>query len=75
MGGVLKVSCLPAGATVDFYTVSGEKVIRVEEQGGLATWNGRNLYGTQVSSGIYFYVILSGGSVLQEGKIIFLNGN
>ncbi len=74
VGGVLKVSCLPPGATVVFYTVSGEEVNRVEEKGGMATWDGLDRYGAPTASGLYFYVIQSGGNVLRQGKIILLNG-
>ncbi len=70
VGGVLKVSCLPPGAYVDFYTVSGERVQRVQETNGLALWSGLNLYGSPVSSGIYYYVVISGGNTLLEGKIL-----
>ena len=70
VGGVLKVSCLPPGATVDFYTVSGEMVRHIQESLGLALWNGQNRFGSPASSGIYFYVVLSNGYVLLEGKIL-----
>jgi hypothetical protein len=72
VGEVLKVSCLPPGATVDFYTVSGEKVCHVTEYDGLALWAGVNLYGSPCSDGIYYYLILSGGNVLKEGKILLV---
>ena len=64
------MSCLPPGAYVDFYTVSGERVQRVQETNGLALWSGLNLYGSPVSSGIYYYVVISGGNTLLEGKIL-----
>jgi hypothetical protein len=66
----LKVSCLPSGATVDFYTVSGEFVKRVNEHNGLALWDGLNRFGSPASSGIYFYVVLSGSKTLLEGKTL-----
>jgi hypothetical protein len=72
INGVLKVSCLPPGATVDFYTVSGESVKRVAEANGMALWDGMNRYGSPASSGIYFYVVLSNGNVLLEGKILLV---
>jgi hypothetical protein len=73
VGGVLKISCLPPGSAVDFYTVSGEKVCHVNEYGGLALWAGLNLYGSPCSNGIYYYVILSAGNVLKEGKILLVH--
>jgi hypothetical protein len=57
---------------VDFYTVSGEFVKRVAEANGMALWDGINRYGSPASSGIYFYVVLSNGNVLLEGKILLV---
>ncbi|HUO58772.1 MAG TPA: IgGFc-binding protein [bacterium] len=74
-GGFLKVSCLPTGANVCFYTVSGEKVRQVRELGGMALWDGRNNAGVYSSPGIYYYVIQQGdGEVLGEGKLL-VEGN
>lgn len=74
VNGVLKISCLPDGATVAFYTVSGEWVRQLESAGALTTWDGRNQNGAPVSSGVYFYVIQKGGEVLRVGKLIVQNG-
>ncbi len=75
VGGVLKISCLPAGAAVAFYTLSGEWVRQVEETNGMATWNGKNQNGAAVSAGVYFYVIQLNGQVFQTGKIILVMGS
>jgi hypothetical protein len=69
-GGALKMSCLPVGVTVSFYTLSGELVNQVDEAGGMAQWNGTNRQGIFVSSGIYFYVIQNGDNVLAKGKFL-----
>jgi hypothetical protein len=60
---------LPRGATVriDFFSVSGELVRRIEggEQTAgrhVATWDGRDARGRPVPSGIYFYRLEAGGS-------------
>ena len=66
----LKFSCLPQAAFVSIYTLSGEWVAKVEELGGLASWNGKNHNGFQVSFGIYYYVIQQGGQVLKVGKLL-----
>ncbi|HJT23613.1 MAG TPA: S8 family serine peptidase, partial [bacterium] len=70
--GVLKISCLPEGANILFYTLSGEFVARVESQGALTTWKGHNQNNAPVSPGIYYYVIQQGPDVLQSGKILVL---
>ena len=68
--GWLKVDCLPSGAVVSFYTVSGEWVQKVHESEGLALWDGRNRFGIAVSPGIYFYVVEMGSNVLKRGKFL-----
>ncbi|HEY5038399.1 MAG TPA: SBBP repeat-containing protein, partial [bacterium] len=73
VGGLLKMSCVPAGATVSFFTVSGELVKQVQENGGMAIWDGRNQFGTRVSSGIYNYVIQQGAQVFQAGKFLVVS--
>lgn len=72
MGGTIKISCLPQSALVSIFTLSGEYVVQVEENGGLATWNGKNSKGVLVSPGIYYYVIQLDGQVLKVGKFIVL---
>jgi hypothetical protein len=69
-GGTLKISCLPPTATVSIYTLSGEWVTKLEAIGGLASWDGKNHNGFQVSIGIYYYVILQGGQALKVDKLI-----
>lgn len=71
--GTLHFDCLPPNAVVDFYTISGESVQQVSEEGGAAAWNGRNRNGTPVSGGIYFYAVQQGGRVLGKGKFLILN--
>ena len=70
MGGVLKIDCLPDGAVVDIYTLSGELSREVAPVNQMATWDGRNGKGVWVSTETYFYVVQLGGQVLKEGKIL-----
>ncbi len=75
VNGVLNISCLPAGTTVVFYTLSGEQVQGLPETGGMVQWNGHNSSGARVSSGIYFYAILQGNNVLGTGKFMLIDHN
>ncbi len=74
-GGFLKVDCLPPRATVTFYTVSGELVRNLSENGGMVQWDGHNQNGSRVSLGVYYYVIQQGTSVLGRGKILVTNNH
>jgi hypothetical protein len=75
VSGVLNISCIPAGAMVSLYTVSGERVFSLPGSSGIVQWNGRNQNGVPVSSGIYFYVIQQGTKVLGEGKVLIVGTN
>jgi len=78
VGNVLKVGCVPDGAIVSFYTLSGEKVVTLSPGGRnffmdrTALWDGRNDKGLPVSSGVYYYVIRMGDKVLNRGKILVM---
>ena len=73
--GLLKISCVPSGAKVSFFTVSGERVNSVQENGGMAFWDGRNQYGLWAASGVYFYVIEIGGEEKARGKLLLKQGS
>jgi hypothetical protein len=73
VGGTLKIATLPAGAIVSFYTVSGELVNQFTAVNQEVQWNGRNMQGRLVATGIYIYVIQVNHRVLQEGKIILVD--
>ncbi len=75
IGGTMKMSCLPAGTTVSFYTVSGELVRTVPENGGMSLWDGHNQSGAWVSPGVYYYVIQKGNQVLATGKFLVINNH
>ena len=54
---------LPANASVQLFSVTGEKVRDLAaDPTGAAHWDGRNSSGQAVASGVYFAVIKSGGS-------------
>ncbi len=79
-GGFLKIGCLAPGASITFYTISGEKVISLSDgttQFGeelTKVWDGKNQNGVPVSAGVYFYVIQLNDQVLLRGKILILTG-
>ncbi|MCZ6680989.1 MAG: T9SS type A sorting domain-containing protein, partial [Candidatus Poribacteria bacterium] len=52
---------LTANATIEIYTLNGERVrsITVQNSAGTATWGGRNDSGREVASGLYIYLIRS----------------
>src|ERR1019366_3036752 len=70
VGNFLKIGCVPTGANVCFYTLSGEKVRTISNSAFVygspftALWDGKNENGVPVSPGIYFYVIQNGDQVL-----------
>ncbi len=85
VGGVLKAYYLPDNATMTIYTLVGELVVKlpagncppnVPAVAGLNSicWDGKNKNLVRVSSGIYFYVIQSGGKTLLTGKVLAVTG-
>lgn len=58
-------------ATINIFTVSGEKVVTVEKNNNIdsAGWNLRNSAGSLVASGLYLYVVKGEGSV-KKGKLV-----
>jgi len=68
--GVVRFRNIVPNSLIDIYTISGENVITLETHTYRKTWDGKNRYGEDVSSGLYFFVIknLSSGSVLR-GKL------
>lgn len=66
----------PSIVTLRVYNVLGEEVKELvdgEKEPGyyMAVWNGRDNWGREVSSGIYYYQ-LQGGSFIRTRKMIFL---
>lgn len=79
--GVLKIGCVPAGASVSIYTLSGEAVWGSGQSSfqygspDTATWEGTNQDGVPVSPGVYYYAIQQGSQLLQRGKFLVAKGN
>ncbi|MEO0473920.1 MAG: Por secretion system protein, partial [Bacteroidota bacterium] len=55
--GLINIRGTAAESTVKITTVSGLLVREVESQGGTATWDGRDVYGNKVRSGVYLALI------------------
>jgi hypothetical protein len=71
VGGTFKVGCLPFGAKVGIYTLTGEHVNDAGEMDfDVAFWDGRNKNGAYASSGIYYYVAEKDGQVIKKGKFL-----
>ena len=66
----MKAMGIPAGATLNIYTVSGELVHKETAQGGLVEWDGRTVEGKTVASGTYYYVVRSGGQNITAGPLV-----
>lgn len=75
VNGTFKAGCLPPGATVGIYTLTGELVNKVPESNHFAVWDGKNQNGNPVSSGVYYYVIQKGDTVIKTGKLIVVNSS
>ena len=78
--GKLKIGCVPAGASVSIYTLSGEAVWGGGQSSlqygspDTATWDGMNRNGVPVSPGVYYYAIQQGNRLVQRGKFLVVMG-
>lgn len=72
--GVITVTGLVENTDVKITNVSGKLIYSGTSVGGQFTWNGKNLQGNRVPSGVYF--VLAADSQGKEGiatKILFIN--
>ncbi|MBI3505089.1 MAG: S8 family serine peptidase [Proteobacteria bacterium] len=61
-GQTMSFTGLPAGATIEFYTIKGDKVRAIESNAsGMALWDGRTSGGSPAASGVYLALMKSGG--------------
>ncbi len=70
----IKFVNLPPNCSVQIYTLSGESVIALNTfTGSRVTWDGKNRLGREVSTGIYYYVVLNKYSKqVVRGKIFIV---
>jgi hypothetical protein len=52
--GVITISGLMSNSTVKITDASGNLIYQTKSNGGTATWNGQNISGKRVNSGVYF---------------------
>jgi hypothetical protein len=72
--GMITIKGSSSGSKVKITTASGMLVQELEAQGGTATWNGMDLYGNKVASGIYLALISrDDGSKACIGKFSVIN--
>jgi hypothetical protein len=69
-GGTLKVSKIPRGSIVQFFTVSGERIREIGERNRRVEWDGTNEQGNRVSTGTYYCIVKNGAEVLKVQKVI-----
>ncbi|MFC2092154.1 carbohydrate binding domain-containing protein, partial [Elusimicrobiota bacterium] len=72
---------IPTGCVLKVYTVSGESVIVLNDDGllsddveadGLISWDGTNNAGSHVASGIYLYLVVKDGDRVESGKFVII---
>ena len=74
--GVLNFYNIVAGSEVKILTINGQLIRQLrpdnfnEVQGGLAQWDGRNLEGQFVSTGVYVYLVSSENGQSRAGKVL-----
>jgi hypothetical protein len=76
--GTLKVIGMPAGSTLNIYTVSGEMVKRQQAGNGFngwTEWDCRSDWGDIAATGVYYYVIRLDDRTLAKGALVIRRGN
>jgi len=71
--GPVYISNLVAESNVKVTDISGGLVWETQAQGGQVIWNGKNLEGRKVNTGVYYiFVTNSDGSQKKSGKVLFV---
>jgi len=68
-GNPVTFSNLSSRSTVKIYTLSGKLVKKLAESGGAVSWDGKNMGGKAISSGLYLYIVTNSQGSRTIGKI------
>ncbi len=72
--GDIYIRNTPENATFKITTISGKLVFEDETLGGTGVWDGNNLRGERVQTGVYFiYISNNDGSLSTVTKVAFIN--
>lgn len=72
--GTIFIKGLVADATIKITDISGNLVRTITANGGTAEWDGRNIYGNRVSTGVYLlYISDENGVSTKISKILFIH--
>lgn len=73
--GDIVIKGLVSESIVKIMDLSGNLVHETESLGGQAVWDGTNIHGERVSSGVYLVLVNTSDGVLSEvGKIVMIKG-
>lgn len=72
--GEIYIKGVVSNATIKITDVSGNIVRTIIANGGTAIWDGRNVYGNRVKTGVYFiYISDETGQFTKVTKMLFIN--
>ncbi|WP_111445652.1 type IX secretion system anionic LPS delivery protein PorZ [Breznakibacter xylanolyticus] len=72
--GIITLSGMVKNSNVKIVDPSGNLVFETTSLGGQAVWNGNNMWGKRVQSGVYVVLVTSSdGSLVATGKILIVN--
>ena len=72
--GDIFIKGIVADAVVKITDISGNIVRTIQANGGTAVWDGRNVYGDRVRTGVYLvYISDETGEYTKVTKIMFIN--
>ena len=71
--GDITIAGLMDNSNIKITDIAGNLVFETISQGGMATWNGKNMHGSKVSTGVYMiFCTNSDGSKSKVSKLLFV---